>query len=89
MEGEARSFASVALQTDKITANPLFVSPLISNLNADKSGAAVFTFRTSLNPTEIKYETFVTRALNASTDATVDTAQPGATVDTATGTTTP
>ncbi|HRH26464.1 MAG TPA: hypothetical protein PLF31_03295 [Candidatus Paceibacterota bacterium] len=55
MDGEARSFASVALQADKISETDIFTSPLISNLSLSENGGALFAFRTFITPEAANY----------------------------------
>lgn len=68
MEGEAKSFASVALQSDNLGQSPIFVNPLIANLNAQKNAqngvsTAIFTLKAGLNPNIINYHNAVTAAI--------------------------
>lgn len=58
MEGVARSFSSVALQSDLFGANRSLQGPLFSNLNIDAEGNATFSFQATLDPSLVSYRAF-------------------------------
>ena len=55
MRGEARSFNTIALESDAFTKSPFIRNPIFSNLNLDSSGNVIFTFNASLDPSLISY----------------------------------
>lgn len=78
LDGEAKTFASVALQADEFNKQPLFVSPIISNLNAgsDASAGARFSFRSTINPSLLSYDTFIADQLAPNTDEGAEDGMP-------------
>lgn len=56
MRGTARSFSSVALQSDVFGKDPFIRSPLFSNLNLDDLGNVIFDFSATLDPALLSYK---------------------------------
>ncbi|MFQ5661983.1 MAG: hypothetical protein ACE5F2_01895 [Candidatus Paceibacteria bacterium] len=59
MEGRARNFSSVALQSDIFGQNKFIQEPIFSDLNLDKKGDVVFSFSAFIDPRLISYEEVV------------------------------
>lgn len=55
MKGEAKSYASVALQAKTFSEDPGFLSVLFSDLDLNEDGNVVFTVKATLNPEVISY----------------------------------
>jgi len=55
MSGEARSYATVALQADIFSKDGSFKSSQFSNLDLNSKGSVVFNFKGRLNPSVISY----------------------------------
>lgn len=55
MQGEARSFNAVALQSDVFGADPLFVNPIFSDFSLNEQGDVVFHFKTNLDTARLRY----------------------------------
>ena len=55
MKGEARSYATVALQAKIFSENDNFINPQFSNLDLSEKGDVVFNFKSQLNPKVISY----------------------------------
>lgn len=56
MEGRARNFSSVALQSDIFGKNKFIQEPIFSNLNLDRKGDVIFNFSAFIDPRLISYE---------------------------------
>src|SRR3989344_44059 len=57
MSGAARSFATIALQSDVFGRNNKYIhDPLFSDLNLDKSGNVIFKFTATIDPSLVSYE---------------------------------
>lgn len=59
MKGTARSFNSVALQSDVFGKDPFIRDPLFSNLNLDDLGNVIFDFSATLDPDLLSYRQIV------------------------------
>ncbi len=61
LDGEAKTFASVALQADEFTNAPLFIKPIISNLNTstEVGAGARFAFRANIDPKILSYDALI------------------------------
>lgn len=55
MNGTARSFNAVALQSDAFGKSTIFKDPIFSNLNLDQSGTVVFDFAAVVDPARVSY----------------------------------
>jgi hypothetical protein len=55
MTGEARSYSTVALQSDIFSKNPGLKDPQFSNLDLNSNGNVIFTFKTKVNPVVVSY----------------------------------
>ncbi|MEK7120932.1 MAG: hypothetical protein AAB840_02470 [Patescibacteria group bacterium] len=56
MKGQARSFSSIALQSDLFDKNKIFKNLVFSNLNLDKSGNVNFVFSAEIDNANILYK---------------------------------
>lgn len=74
MKGQAKNFASVALQSDAFTAEKFIKNPIFSDLNLDDSGNVLFTFTATLDPA---LTTYYERELSAAADALFDNVTTG------------
>ncbi|PIT91030.1 hypothetical protein COU17_02550 [Candidatus Kaiserbacteria bacterium CG10_big_fil_rev_8_21_14_0_10_49_17] len=70
MEGQARSFNSVALQADVFGRDHAIKDPIFSDLNLDQSGNVVFTFTAFLDPTSVRFAENLDRFGEPSVDTT-------------------
>lgn len=59
MKGTARSFSSVALQSDVFGTDPFIRNPLFTNLNLDDLGNVIFDFSATLDPALLSYRQIV------------------------------
>jgi len=59
MKGTARSFSSVALQSDVFGKDPFIRNPLFTNLNLDDLGNVIFDFSATLDPALLSYRQVV------------------------------
>ncbi|MEX0917170.1 MAG: hypothetical protein WDZ90_01460 [Candidatus Paceibacterota bacterium] len=59
MDGEARSFNAVALQSDAFGGNRFINNSIFSNLNIDQRGNVVFNFSATVDPRLISYERLI------------------------------
>lgn len=76
LDGEAKTFASVALQADQFTGAPLFLKPIISNLNTSNEaggGAVRFAFRANIDPSLLSYDALIKLKTTPVTDTEFDT----------------
>jgi len=55
MSGEARSYASVALQSDIFLNDKSFISPQFSNLDLNQKGNVTFSFKSKIDPGVVSY----------------------------------
>lgn len=70
LTGVAKSYATIALQSDSFTRNGLIKNPIFSNLTIDdKTSAVNFKLVFTVNPSALSYETFIA---NLSRPAPVD-----------------
>lgn len=83
MKGEARTYATVALQAKIFNDNENFINPQFSNLDLNDKGDVVFSFRSQINPKLISY----TEKLNAGSPS--PTTAPVPDVSTPTSSSTP
>ena len=83
MEGQARSYAAIALQSDLFTQSAHFKNPIFSDLRLDESGNVVFIFKAIVNPNLISYQKQVEKL------TVVTPAKPAAVATTSSATTTP
>jgi|ERR1035437_32336 hypothetical protein len=56
MKGQARTYATVALQSEIFSKNSNFINPQFSNLDLDDRGNVVFAFQSHLRPDVVSYE---------------------------------
>lgn len=73
MTGQAKSFNSVALQSDVFGSEKAFKDPVFSNFNLDNQGDVIFNFKTTIDPGLLRYRETV---LGVSDDDTPDTSEP-------------
>lgn len=60
LSGTAKSYATIALQSDSFTQNSLIKNPIFSNLTIDdKTNAVNFKLVFTVNPAALSYETFI------------------------------
>ncbi len=69
MTGQAKSFNSVALQSDVFGAEHSFKDPVFSNFNLNERGDVIFNFKTTIDPKLLLYREVL---LNSKTEATKD-----------------
>ncbi len=55
MTGQAKSFNSVALQSDVFGTEKAFKDPVFSNFNLNDEGDVIFNFKTSIDPALLRY----------------------------------
>ncbi len=77
MKGEARTYATVALQAKIFNDNENFINPQFSNLDLNDKGDVVFAFKSQINPKIISYVEKL-RA-GAPVEAPASVAQPAST----------
>lgn len=65
MNGTAKSFNAVAIQSDSFGKSNYIKDPIFSNLNLDPSGNVVFDFGAVVDPVRISYATLVAGAAAA------------------------
>ena len=53
--GEAVNYASIALQSDALAADPQIINPIFSDFRVTQSGTVAFALRFSINPELISY----------------------------------
>jgi hypothetical protein len=70
MDGAARSFGAIALQSDQFGKSRYLKSPIFSNLNLDRDGNVTFSFSALVDPALISYERLKLEA-SAGTDTSV------------------
>lgn len=66
MTGEAKSFNSVALQSDVFGGESYFKNPIFSNFNLNERGDVIFNFETTIDPELMRYREIVLRAAASS-----------------------
>ena len=60
LTGSAKSYATIALQSDSFTQNRLIKNPVFSNLTLDdKTNAVTFKLVFEVNPASLSYESFI------------------------------
>ena len=59
MNGIAKSFNAVALQSDSLGKSNVMKDPIFSNLNLDQGGDVVFDFSADIDPARINYGSLV------------------------------
>jgi len=74
MTGEAKSFNSVALQSDVFGKEHYFQNPVFSNFKLSESGDVVFNFTTDVDPALLKYQEGILRATVTDTSTEDSTA---------------
>ena len=62
MNGNAKSFNSVAIQSDSFGKSSVIKDPIFSNLNLDPNGDVIFDFNAVIDPVRISYATFIAGA---------------------------
>lgn len=62
MNGSARSFNAVALQSESFAQSTYLSDPIFSNLNIDQNGNVVFTFMANINVDRISYGALIAAA---------------------------
>jgi hypothetical protein len=68
MSGEARSFNSVAIQSDSFGKSTILKDPIFANLNLDQNGDVIFDFSAVVDPVRISYAAAVLDAVTPSND---------------------
>ncbi len=86
LTGVAKSYATIALQSDAFTQSTIIRNPVFSNLTIDdKTGSVTFRLTFTVNPADLSYQTFIDSKLKAagktaeqmpSIPAVVDPSQP-------------
>lgn len=56
MEGLARNYAAIVLQSDRFGENPFIINPIFSNLDVNDIGDITFSFEASLDKDLISYK---------------------------------
>lgn len=56
MEGLARNYAAIVLQSDRFGENPFIINPIFSNLDVNDIGDVTFSFEASLDKDLISYK---------------------------------
>jgi hypothetical protein len=56
MSGQATGYRAIALQSDLLTTDQVFVDPIFSNLTLDGSGNVLFDLNFSVKPSFVNYE---------------------------------
>jgi len=64
LKGLAKSYASVALQSDSFNNTKGIKNPIFSDLNLDQSGRVSFSIEASLDPEDFKYANFLSKDTN-------------------------
>jgi hypothetical protein len=59
LDGEAKSYSSVALLSDSFMGDERIKSPVFSNLNLSEAGGVKFSFQTSLDPTMVSFKKYL------------------------------
>lgn len=59
MRGEARDFASIALQSDIFSENRYIQNHIFSNLNLDNKGNVTFDFSANVDPAILSYQNLI------------------------------
>ena len=62
MRGEAKSYASIAFQSDLFARTDVVKNPVFSNLTLDQRGNVVFTLAASVDPEALRYSTILKKA---------------------------
>ncbi|PIQ68231.1 MAG: hypothetical protein COV91_05230 [Candidatus Taylorbacteria bacterium CG11_big_fil_rev_8_21_14_0_20_46_11] len=75
MTGEAKSFNSVALQSDVFGGEQYFQNPVFSNFTLSEKGDVIFNFKTNVDPSILRYQENILRASASATSGTDTTAQ--------------
>ncbi|MBX4181677.1 hypothetical protein KW807_02320 [Candidatus Parcubacteria bacterium] len=73
MDGEASSYAALALQADNFKSIPMFKNPTFSDLQLDDKGNVKFTFRAGVDSTGLSYQTDISNLVAPTASTTVDT----------------
>ena len=61
LSGTAKSYATIALQSDAFSQSPLIKNPVFSNLTVDdKNGNVNFKLTFTVSPSDLSYEKFIT-----------------------------
>jgi hypothetical protein len=69
MNGTAKSFNAVALQSESFGDSNIIKDPIFTNLNLDQGGEVVFDFSAIIDPARISYATLVAGAAASGGDA--------------------
>jgi hypothetical protein len=60
LAGSAKSYSTIALQSDAFAKNPLIRNPVFSGLTIDdKTGRVGFQLKFTVNPSDLSYQTFI------------------------------
>lgn len=59
MNGEATSYSTLALQAKIFSENTNFKNSQFGDLDLDKSGNVIFSFKSSVNPSLVSYDTYI------------------------------
>jgi hypothetical protein len=62
VQGQARGYSAVALQSELLNESGHFKNPVFSNLRLDREGNVLFYFTALIDPTFLSYEKAVTSA---------------------------
>lgn len=58
IDGEAKSYTSVALLSDSFAGDERIKNPVFSNLNLNETGGVKFSFQSSLDPTMVSFKKY-------------------------------
>ncbi len=82
LSGIAKSYATIALQSDAFTQSALIRNPVFSNLTIDdKTGSVAFRLTFTVNPADLSFQTFIDSKLKATGTTTAQTPSVPAVVD--------
>lgn len=65
LDGEAKSYASVALLSDSFAGDERIKNPVFSNLNLNETGGVKFSFQASLDPAMVSFKKYFEKSQNA------------------------
>lgn len=65
LNGEAKSYASVALLSDSFAGDERIKNPVFSNLNLNETGGVKFSFQSSLDPSMFSFQKYFEKNKNA------------------------
>jgi hypothetical protein len=91
IQGNAKSYATIALQSDAYRQSKLIKNPVFSNLTVDdKTGRVGFSLEFTVNPSDLSYQTFIdSKSASGASTAAPSAAPSPAPAPTAPATTTP